>query len=89
MNPRRPNLTRAGADLAFAALAFAAGLAGAPLWAAALVALAAALVWWWMRREALSRMDPSRRAASVAVALVVLAIVLGAAYWLGLSLRGN
>jgi hypothetical protein len=70
-------------------LAFAAGIAGAPLWAAALLALAAAGVWYWTRRDTLARLDSARLAASVAVALVVLFVVLGAAYWLGLSLRGN
>ncbi len=89
MNPRRPNIANAGADLAFAVLAFVAGIMGAPAWGAALVAFAAALVWYWTRRAALVRMDANRRAASVAVALVMLAIVLGGAYWAGLAIRGN
>ncbi|GAM96532.1 hypothetical protein U91I_00151 [alpha proteobacterium U9-1i] len=89
MSARRPNLGAAGADLAFAAISFAAGLAGAALWTAALVAIAAAAVWYWLRRDALARMDNSTRATSTAVALAVLFIVLGGAYWVGLALRGN
>jgi hypothetical protein len=82
-------MANAGADLAFAVLAFVAGIMGAPAWGAALVALASGGVWYWTRRNTLARLDAARLAASVAVALAVLFIVLGAAYWLGLSLRGN
>ena len=89
LSNRRPNIANAGADLAFAVIAFVAGIAGAPLWGAALVAFAAALVWYWTRRVALARMDANQRAASVAVALAVLFIVLGGAYWAGLAIRGN
>ncbi len=89
MSARRPNLGAAGADLAFAALAFVAGYLGAAVWFAGLIALGAAIVWAWLRRATLANMDPARLAASTAVALAVLVVVLGGAYWLGLSLRGN
>jgi hypothetical protein len=76
-------------DFAFAAIAFVAGWSGASVWTAALVGLAAAIAWAWMRRRTLVGMAPARLAASTAVALAVLAIVLGGAYWLGLTIRGN
>jgi hypothetical protein len=85
---RRPNLAAAGADFAFAALAFASGWLGASLGYAALVFLGAAGAWAWTRREALRAMAPAQLLTNAALALAIMALVLGGAYWLGLLLRG-
>jgi|CXWL01.1.fsa_nt_gi hypothetical protein len=88
MAARRPNIRAAGADLAFALLAFASGWAGTPRAYAGLVFLGAAIVWAWSRRTALSRMEPMQRLANTALALALLAVVLGGAYSLGALLNG-
>lgn len=88
MSPRRPNFRAALADFGFAALAFAGGWAGAPIVYAGLVFLGAAASWAWTRRAALSRMAPTQMLGAAALALGMLLVVLGAAYWLGLQLRG-
>ncbi len=88
MSARRPNIAAAGADLAFAALAFVSGWAGAPLGYATLVFLGAALAWAYMRRTALRTMTRARLLTNTALALAMLAVVLAGAYWLGLQLRG-
>lgn len=88
MTARRPNAGAALADLAFAVLAFASGWAGAPIAFAGLVFLGAATVWGWTRREVLGRMSPSQRWGSGAMALAIIAVVLGVSYWLGLQVRG-
>lgn len=89
MSARRPNLAAAGADFAFAALAFASGWAGAPLAYALLVFAAAAAVWAWTRRAALRAMAPARLLFNTALALAMIAVVLGGVYWLGLLLKGQ
>lgn len=86
---RRPNLTVAGADFAFAVLAFASGWLGAPLGYAALVFLGATGVWAWTRRAALRAMAPAHLLTNTALALAMMAVVLGGAYWLALLLRGQ
>lgn len=86
---RRPNIAAAGVDLAFAVLAFAAGLTGAPLGYAALVFTGAAIVWGWTRRAVLERMSWPQRAANGALALGMLAVVLSLAYWIGSMLGGH
>lgn len=86
---RRPNIASAGADLAFALLALIAGLAGAPLLYAALVFAGAVIVWAWTRRAALARMAWPQRVTNGALALAMLAVVLGLAYWMGLMLGGH
>jgi hypothetical protein len=75
-------------DLAFAGLAFASGLLGVSLSYALLVFLGAGAAWGWTRRDVLARMDPMCRLSNAALALGLMAIVLGAAYWIGLTLRG-
>jgi hypothetical protein len=75
-------------DLAFAGLAFASGLLGASLSYALLVFLGAGAAWGWTRRDVLARMDPMRRLSNAALALGLLGVVLGGAYWIGLTLRG-
>ena len=86
---RKPNIRSAAADFGFLAVALIAGLAGAGLWLAALVYLAAAATWWWTRREALARMDLRARATQGTIALVMLAVVMGIFYWIGLMLGGH
>lgn len=86
---RRTNIASAGIDLAFAAAALAAGWLGAPLWGAAALFVGAALAWAWTRRGPLSRMNWAQRATNGAVALAMLAVVLGVAYWIGIGLGGH
>jgi hypothetical protein len=73
----------------FAAAALISGLAGAPFLAAFLVFLSAALVWGWTRRNVLARMDWRMQATNGALALGMLAVVLGLAYWIGLTFGGH
>ncbi|MEQ1618738.1 MAG: hypothetical protein ABL883_10390 [Terricaulis sp.] len=89
MNPRRPNLAAAAADFAFAALAFASGWICAPIGYAAFVFLGAVAAWAWTRREALRAMARARLLTNTALALAMMAVVLGGVYWLGLLLRGQ
>jgi len=86
---RKPNIRSAAADLGFAAAAFVLGLLGASLPYAALAFLGAALVWSWTRRDALARMDWRMRATNGALALGMLAVVLGVLYWIGLTFGGH
>ncbi|MBY0564959.1 MAG: hypothetical protein K2P58_12330 [Hyphomonadaceae bacterium] len=87
--PRRPNIRSAGVDLALAAAALIAGLAGVPAsYAAAGFALAVA-IWAATRWGALARMEPMQRLTNTAVALAMLAVVLGGAYWFGLMVGGH
>lgn len=88
MPTRRPNIFAAGADFAFAALAFASGWLGAPLGFAVLVFLGAACAWAWTRRAALGRMPATQLVLNAALALGLMGAVLAGAYWLGLQLRG-
>lgn len=77
------------ADLGLALVALLAGVAGAPVWGAALVFALSIGVWWWTRRHALARLDARARLIQSAAALAVLAVVLGLFYWLGLQLGGH
>jgi hypothetical protein len=86
---RKPNIRSAAADLVFAAVAFVLGLAGVSIAYAALTFFGAAAVWAWTRREALARMDWRMRATNSALALGMLAVVLGLLYWIGLTFGGH
>ncbi|MBC7769802.1 MAG: hypothetical protein H7124_13555 [Phycisphaerales bacterium] len=86
---RRPNIRSAITDLAFAALAFIAGVLGASLAYAALIALGAVISWAWTRRTALAAMPLTKRAINAALALVMLGAVLGVLYWIGLATGGH
>lgn len=86
---RKPNIRSAAADLAFAAVAFVLGLAGAPALYAVLAFLGAVIVWGWTRREALARMNWRARATNGAIALGMLGVVLAVLYWIGLALGGH
>ena len=86
---RKPNIRSAAADLGFAAVAFGLGLLGQPFVYAALAFLGAVLLWAWTRREALERMNWRMRATNSALALGMLAVVLGLLYWIGLTFGGH
>ena len=86
---RRPNIRSAVADLAFAALAFIAGIANAPREYAALIVLGAVISWAWTRRAPLAAMDWVKRATNAALALVMIGAVLGVLYWIGLATGGH
>lgn len=86
---RRPNIASAGVDLAFAALALVGGWMGATLAQAALIPIAAVAVWAWTRRRALAGMPLAQRATNSALALIMIAVVLSLAYWMGLMLGGH
>ena len=86
---RRPNIASAGADLAFAALALIGGWLGATLAQAALIFLAAAVVWAWTRWRVLAGLALAQRATNSALALAMIAVVLSLAYWMGLVLGGH
>ncbi len=86
---RKPNIRSAATDLAFAGIALVLGLFGAPPAAAASAFILAAIVWGWTRRQALARMDWRMRATNGALALGMLAVVLGILYWIGLTIGGH
>jgi hypothetical protein len=86
---RKPNIRSAAADFGFLAVIFIAGLAGAAWPVAVLVFVAAALTWWWTRRAALGRMELRVRLTQSAIALIMLAAVLGIFYWIGLAIGGH
>lgn len=86
---RRPNIRSALTDLAFAALAFIAGLVNTTLAYAALIGLGAVISWAWTRRAPLAAMPLSKRATNVALALVMIGAVLGVLYWIGLATGGH
>jgi hypothetical protein len=86
---RKPNISSAAADFGFLAIALVAGLAGAAWPVAALLYLLAVATWWWTRRGALSRLDVRARLTQSAIALLMLAVVMGIVYWIGLMLGGH
>jgi hypothetical protein len=86
---RRPNIRSAGVDLAFAAAALILGWTGAPATYVAGAFLAASAAWAWTRQEQLARMTLAQRVTNGALALAMLAVVLGLAYWIGLALGGH
>jgi len=86
---RRPNIVSAGTDLAFAALAFAAGLIDAPPAVAIAVAAGSAVTWAWTRRAPLARMDLRRRVTNSALALGMIGVVMALLYWIGLLFGGH
>lgn len=86
---RRPNIASAGWDFAFAILALIAGWLGASLPYAFGVFAAAVIAWAWMRRNSLAALPLTQRFVQGAIALVMIAVVLGLAYWIGLMLGGH
>jgi hypothetical protein len=86
---RRPNIASAGWDFAFAVLALIAGWLGASLPYALGVFTAAVIAWAWMRRNSLAALPLAQRFVQGAIALVMIAVVLGLAYWIGLMLGGH
>jgi hypothetical protein len=86
---RKPNIRSAAVDFGFLAVVFIAGLAGLS-WSVALILYAvSALAWWWTRREALAQMPIRTRLTQSAIALLMLAAVMGIFYWIGLALGGR
>jgi hypothetical protein len=86
---RKPNIASAGWDLAFAVLALIAGWSGVSVSYAVGVFVAAALAWAWLRRRPLAALPMTQRILQSAIALVMIAVVLGIAYWIGLMLGGH
>jgi len=86
---RRPNIRSAAADLVFAAVALGVGIAGLPFSTLVLVFAAATAVWAWTRRTALAAMDLRMRLINSALALIMIGVVLGLAYWIGLTFGGH
>ena len=86
---RRPNIGSATTDFAFFALALIAGLVGLPVLYAVMVFVGAVASWGWTRRRALMAMKPATRLAQGAIAIAMIAVVLGLAYWIGLLITGR
>ncbi len=86
---RKPNIASAGWDFAFALLALIAGWLGATPPYAIGVFLAACVAWAWMRRNSLAALPLTQRLVQGAIALVMIAVVLAIAYWIGLMLGGH
>ena len=86
---RKPNIASAGWDLAFAVLALIAGLLGATIPYALGVFAAAVIAWGWMRRNALAALPATQRFVQGSIAVVMIAVVLAIAYWIGLMLGGH
>lgn len=89
MVAKKPNIRSAAVDFGFLAVAFIAGLAGAGVFVALLVYVAAVIAWWWTRRTALAQMPLRMRLTQSAIAVLMLAVVMGIFYWIGLAIGGN
>jgi uncharacterized iron-regulated membrane protein len=86
---RRPNIGSAGTDFGFALLALVAGWIGLPTFYAAIVVVGALAAWVWTRRRPLAAMSMQQRLVQGAIAVVMIAVVLAIAYWIGLALGGH
>ncbi len=86
---RRPNIRSAFTDLAFALLAFIAGLVNAPVTYAALIGLGAMVSWAWTRRAPLAAMPFAKLATNALLALVMIGAVLTVLYWIGRATGGH
>lgn len=86
---RRPNIGSAGTDLAFLVLALAAGLFGLPVLYAVVVFVGAVAAWGWTRRRPLMALPLSKRLTQGALAITMIAVVIGLAYWIGLLITGR
>ncbi len=86
---RKPNIRSAVADFGFLAVIFVAGLAGAAAPVALLIFAVALITWWWTRRAALAQMALRTRLTQSALAILMLAAVMGLFYWIGLALGGH
>ena len=89
MAQRRPNIGSAGSDLAFALLALIAGWAGLSPLVAVMVFVGALASWGWTRRRPLIAMPLGPRLTQGAIAIAMIAMVLGLAYWIGTILGGH
>lgn len=86
---RRPNIASAGVDLVGLVAALLLGLFGGTLWHAGALFVVVLALWGWTRRKALAAMPMVRRVTNGAVALVMLGVVLGLFYWIGLAVGGH
>jgi hypothetical protein len=86
---RRPNIRSAAADFVFAAVALVVGIAGLPFSYLVLTFAGAAAVWAWTRQSALNAMALRTRLINSALALILIAVVLAIAYWIGLAIGGH
>lgn len=86
---RRPNIASAGSDLAFALLALIAGWTGLTPLFAVLVFVCATASWAWTRRRPLMQLRPRSRLTQGAIAVAMIAVVTGVAYWIGIALGGH
>jgi hypothetical protein len=86
---RKPNIRSAAIDFGFLAVIFVAGLAGVAWSIAVLLYAVASLAWWWTRRAALDQMPLRVRLTQSAIALLMLAAVMGIFYWIGLAIGGH
>lgn len=89
MAQRRPNIGSAGSDLAFALLALIAGWAGLSPLFAVMVFAGAVASWGWTRRRPLLAMELGPQLTQGAIAIAMIAVVLGLAYWIGTILGGH
>jgi hypothetical protein len=87
MAVRQPRLAVAAIELGFIVVSLAAGRMIGSWWAYAAVAAGAIAYWVWSRRAALGRMDAVKLIGQGAIAIGFLLVILGAAFWLGLSWR--
>jgi hypothetical protein len=87
MAVRQPRLAVAAIELGFIVVSLAAGRVFGSWLAFAAVAGAAVAYWVWSRRTALGRMDSVKLIGQGAIAIAFLLVILGAAFWLGLSWR--
>lgn len=88
MSARRPNLTNAAFEFGFVIAALICGVAGAPFWAAAMVAFAMLAHWSWTRRVALNKLRMGDWAVRSLISVAVIIAVLAGAYGLGLAIHG-
>jgi len=87
MAVRQPRLAVAAIELGFIVLSLAAGRMFGSWVAYGAVAAVAIAYWAWSRRAALARMDAAQLIGQGAIAIAFLLVILGAAFWLGLSWR--
>ena len=92
MAARTPNVLNAAIEFGFVAAAAVLGLMHAPLWMLPVLALTMIGYWAFNRRFGLAQARQQgfgRLAGLVVVAVALMSVVLGGAYWLGSIVGGN